>query len=158
MKGLGAKSYGTHHEVNFKKLGEYRNRGYLTFTVVRNHWEMVASWWCVNRGMQTTNGVEGFHWDPSWDEFVIEWPNTISIREGFEQPHRMFWLYQNIADVIIEYDSLHAGLHKLFKYEVPLQLHGKSTRGPYREQYTSEQRDFIGEWYADEIRHYGYEF
>jgi hypothetical protein len=158
MKELGARSYGTHHEADLETLTEYRDRGYRVFTVARNHWDMVASWWCINRGKHQTNGVEGFTWDPPWDEFYISWPTDLAIRNHYEKPHRMYWLYQGLADIVIRYEWLQGGLDMLFGYEVELPLMGASTRTPYREQFTAEQRDFIGAWYAKEIQDYDYEF
>jgi hypothetical protein len=34
----------------------------------------------------------------------------------------------------------------------------RSRKGDYRDAYTPELRDLVADWYAPEIRHFGYHF
>jgi len=133
-----------HHSADPEKCAEYQERGYRVVTAVRNHWDLLVSWWFCNARQ------------PAWPEFVQYWLNGPNNRWAI--PHRFYHYLQPMADTIMRYETLRSDLMMVTGKQVNLPIMGASPRGHYSHYYTPELAQQVGEWCRDEIERYGYAY
>jgi len=146
---------GGHHDMDLAELRFRRRDGWKVVTTVRNHWDIIVSWWHHNpRWFNPPQGTNDF------GLYAREF--TRSRDNHYVRAHRMYWEFQPEATDIVRYESLWDDLARVTGLPVTDQERqhfiGKSDRKPYREYYDAETREFIGEYYATEIEEYGYTF
>jgi len=146
--GRGAMMVGKHHEFDRAKLAALRQDGWRSFSVVRNHWDALVSWWYMHRARRSAADFESF---------VRWWVNE----QTYLRPHRLYWNYQPVSDEVLRYEALDAEMSALVGEDVTLpRMNVTATRYPYLRYYERHPglAEFVAEWFAEEIEQYGYEF
>lgn len=121
---------------------------------VRNHWDALVSWWAYtyhNRGQQKFDErfVKRLMTDPVHRDWF--WPD----------PHRLWGAYTDHAGTILRHETLESDLSDWLGQPVDLTRANVSAerRGRhYAEFYDADLRDFVHDWFRDEIEQYGYTF
>lgn len=156
---LGA---GGHHAYRPKEVERYARVGYRVIVAVRNHFDIIVSWYHHNPRWFDQSRPEMRFW-----AFAKAFPTHA--RNTYVRPHQMYWGYQRIATHIIRYENLWDDFEEALGVPIPrskVEVIGKSDRKPYRWYYeqTDENdndygtREFIEQYYAEELERYGYSF
>lgn len=145
---------GNHHYMNEKEVLKGIDAGYKVVTAVRNHFDIIVSWYYHNRNwFGRPKGEETFA--NYVRDFTKHKNNTYVI------PHRMYYKYQPVATHVIKFENLWTEFSEATGMRIVnrQRIHsGKSERGPYREYYDEETRAFVEDYYRDEMEEYGYEW
>jgi hypothetical protein len=151
--GFHKRPPGDHHGPLTDEIRSSRDRWFV-FTVIRNHWDAVASWMFV----------KPYPVSPPWSlahvkDFVAK---SRWIRGG---DGKQLWFFKDDADAVIEYANLEGELGAALRQRgldcPPLDRRnaGKERNGRhYREMFTREAAAYVGEFFADEIEECGYVF
>jgi len=145
-----------HHSIDIGDLKGYRREGYRVVTAVRNHYDLIVSfyhhaphWFSRPKGEETfTNYVYDF---------------ATHEKNQYAEPHALYGKLQPYASHIIRYENLWDEFSAATGLEVTAEdrqaFHmGKSDRKPYREYYDEDTHRFIAGWYKHEMEEYGYSF
>ena len=149
------RTVGGHHDMDIAELRFRKRDGWRVVTAVRNHYDILVSWWHHNPywfGRQ--RGIE-----PSFDRYVRQF--TFHAKNKYARPHKMYWRFQPEATHIVRYENLWDDLSAAVGIPAPMSARpaiGVSNRKPYSEYFDDETRLFIADYYTDEIAEYGYEF
>jgi len=134
-------------------LGDNIWNDYLTFTIERNPWDRQVSL---------------YHWH--YRDYASPPPFRAFIRSPLKRKKSRNWSMYTvngkvIVDHVIPYDRLQAGLDELLQKigirgGVPLPQAKSGFRAPrdYRDYYDDDTKRIVANWYADEIRTFGFEF
>lgn len=133
-----------HHSAGAEYVQQYRDKGYLTFTVVRNHWDIIVSWWFNNNR------------SPDWSEWLDYWLYANTNR--WKRPHQLYWFMQPMADQVLRYETLQDDLSELLRTQITIPEMGLSPRSHYSHYYTPETAAVVRAHYWQEIEHYGYSY
>ena len=139
LMGIGFEKVGRHHEA--VKVG----KGWVSFGVVRNHWDAALSWVLAHNYPMTVESLR----KALDNEYVSE---------------NKMWGYHS-PDFLLRYEHLKNELDlTLLFYDLgPVKLprenvsHNRKGRH-YREIYDSKMRDYIWDRFKDEIEEFGYEW
>lgn len=144
----GAMIVGPHHSADKATIGALRRDGWHTFSTVRNHWDVMVSWWYMHRARRSAANFESFcHW----------WIKDAS----YLRPHQLYWNYQPMSDTVLRYETLDADMGALVGEDVTLpRMNVTASRKPYPIYYEKYPglAEFVGGWFGDEIAEYGYTF
>ena len=133
----------SHHGMDPIALEQFRDQGYRIVTHVRNHWDVLVSWWYADDQSKP------------FDKHIASWLGP----RLWAQPHRLYWKLQPVADVVIKWEELDQAWSDLLGEPVSIPIFDASPRKkPYADEYTPELAQQVGEWYKDEIDLYGYSF
>jgi hypothetical protein len=129
-------------------------RRYYKFTFERNPWDRQVSWYhykTKSKPEATRPTFAQFNTDRR-RAFVENW----SLYTDADRP---------FVDFVGRYETLEADFATVLdaiglagKVELPRTNVSRSRKGDYRDAYTPELRDLVADWYAPEIRHFGYHF
>mgnify|MGYP001825085168 FL=1 len=149
----------------YRQLGATAWGRKFTFTIVRNPWDKVVSHYHYRvRTNQTGLGDQRMPFD--------EWLQRCYVDKDpryYDQP-RMFmpqrqWLIDDGGELLVEFIGRFENLAEDFericqRLSVTAELgHAKpSGRGSYRDYYTDDARNLVGEVFAEDIELFGYEF
>ncbi len=132
--------------------GEAVWNSYYKFSFERNPWDRQLSWYRYKTKSKAT--------PPSFETF----------NRNRKRAHVENWELYTIEDRICldfigRYESLEADFATVLaaigltgKVELPTTNVSKGKTGDYRSSYDAASRAMIGEWYAREIAHFGYQF
>jgi hypothetical protein len=143
-----------HHHLDVRECEWRRADGWQIVTTVRNHFDILVSWWHHNPRWFRPRDP-----NPTFEVFV--WEFARHIRNKFVAPGRMYWKYQPFATEILKFETLWDDLGRVLGTEIPSEERphiGPSTRKPYREYYDEPLRRFVEEEWHQEMADYGYEF
>lgn len=144
----GAMIVGPHHSADKATIGALRRDGWHTFSTVRNHWDVMVSWWYMHRARRSAANFESFcHW----------WIKDAS----YLRPNQLYWNYQPMSDTVLRYETLDADMGALVGEDVTLpRMNVTASRKPYPIYYEKYPglAEFVGGWFGDEIAEYGYTF
>ena len=148
LMDIGFKQLGPHHSTMKDTGVDY---GWTTFAVVRNHWDAAVSWVFGKhlgeyKDLDFTIGTFEFALD---NEYVTEHEMW-----GYHKPDLLVRYEFLELDLDIVLHTLGLGPVKLPKENVSKARNGRH----YREFYTDETRDYIGNRFKGEIERLGYEF
>jgi hypothetical protein len=141
---------GDHHGPLTDEILSSRDK-WLVFTVIRNHWDAVASWMFV----------KPYPMLPPWE---LEHVKDFTARSRWIRGDgRRLWFFKPDADVVIEYAHLEEQLDVMFssrdvewsgleKTNVGKERNGRHYHG----MFTKEAAEYIGDFFADEIAECGY--
>lgn len=117
---------------------------YTTFSVVRNPWDRLASWWHYN-GARDSLAAFVRH-KAAWGTQV----DALSLDGALAVDH------------IIRYEALQGGfdavINALGLPRAALPVTNRSKRPPYRADYDDEARALVGRLYAADVETFGYRF
>jgi hypothetical protein len=148
----GVDLIGPHHSVDPAFLKVLQSEGYRSFSVVRNHWDIVVSFYYLNR---LHGNREEFH---AWITRFVHRDGWVD-HGGEKGSFRIFWKLRPYSDELLRYEhGLAERRSKLYGEPVVLPSIGISDRKPYRDYYTEALRQYVADWFADEIATLGYEF
>lgn len=115
----------------------------VTCTTVRNHWDIIVSWWLL---MYPPNEVKNRE---------LEWFIWNGNHSYFAKGNRIFWLHY--ADVYLKYETLAQDLGKLLNRRVVLPLVGKTEiKKDYKSYYDKNSWEAVYERFHEEIDLFGY--
>jgi hypothetical protein len=134
-----------HHSAGIEYTLKYQRRGYTVFTVVRNHWDVIISWWYNN------------NCSPPWEDWLDYWCRDEQTNR-WTAPGQLFHHHPPMADLVIRYESLETELSELIGQPVEIPQIGLSPRVHYSHYYNAGEREQVGDYYAAEIELYGYGF
>jgi hypothetical protein len=144
---LGATPEGTHHEIDLNRIHYLRQRGFIAFSTVRNHWDALVSWWYFYRARRFAATFE------SWLDWAI-----VKNGHSYFRPGRIYWNQPEYADTVLRFETIDRDLELLLPGYVLPRKNVTAQRHPYQIYYTPTTRDIVGGAYRDEIEKYGYEF
>jgi len=150
----GFKSGGNHHAAPIGK------DDYTKFTVVRNHFDTLVSWWFFIMS-------ERKHDPKPFDKDFIPYLWNYS-RYGYGKlfpiEHRLWGLHSAAADYVLHYETLLADLNgvlttKGLGVESLTHVHDRSRNGtPYEPMYDTATRRFVEDWFAEELEELDYSY
>jgi len=135
LMGIGFEKVGRHHEA--VKVG----KGWVSFGVVRNHWDAALSWVLAHNYPMTVESLR----KALDNEYVSE---------------NKMWGYHS-PDFLLRYEKLEQELNDFLFAPVKLPRENVSTNRKgrhYREFYDAETRCYIWDRFKDEIEALGYEW
>lgn len=127
--------------------------GYLTFTVIRNHWDAWVSWYWYSPVQG--RGVFNAAWI---DRFAEAHPAYLLLA-----PDRMWALHEN-ADRLLRFERIEQDLADVLQHPVVLPrvnigaARVASKKRHYSEFYDDETREYVGTRFHREIMEYGYTY
>lgn len=129
-------------------------RRYYKFSFERNPWDRQVSWYHYKTKSMAAAGK------PTFDGFNRD------RRKAFVENWSLYTSGGAIClDYVGRYESLDADFRHVLDQiglgggvELPRTNVSAGRSGNYREFYTDAARDLVAEWYAPEIRHFGYSF
>jgi hypothetical protein len=140
-----------------KNIPETIWESYLKFTIERNPWDKVLSYYYFIKQLKKYKSL-------SFDEYlkINEWPLNFPLYtdQGDEGLHV-------IVDEVLRYENLNSELGRVFrnlgiKYSGELNVWVKAEyrqdHRPYQEIYTMEQADLISKVFEEEIKMHGYKY
>jgi hypothetical protein len=146
---------------------------YWTFGFVRNPWDRMVSWWSMIENWRDWSDRKGIdlddRWNPFWrgssaytsfGQFVLEGT------EAYPRLRRNQFSYLNAgarhADFVGRTENLDADARSVLEHlgldHSSIGHDNRSKRVTYREYYTPETRDRVGEIFAKDVVEYGYDF
>lgn len=142
---------------------------YFIFTFIRNPWDRLLSLWCdftqirkKEYSEKITLDNELFSEFNSFEDFCINFRNTIWINDVFLKPQLYFIFPYSRINFIGKYESLNEDYKKLCHIlnitHDKLPIIRKTEHNHYRNYYTQQTRDIIAEIYKEDIKEFGYEF
>jgi len=142
--------YQGHHGIDPEKIPQ----GATVMTTIRNPWDVFVSWWFKRRANKSP-----FYGLPL-AEFI---PQLVANNKQYFRGGKMFYMVP-YANVILEYQHLQAQFDiTLVKVGYPprdLVTANKSERRKpnWRKYYTPEARDWVADYFAEEIKRFGFKF
>jgi hypothetical protein len=151
-----------HYLPNLLGFGKYvispeLYKNYHKFTIVRNPWERVWSWY-KNTMRSSIHGIKPC----SFDDFLILHENNWALRP------QLWWIVDHFNEIavnqIIRFENIDTECEKLFRklgFEDNSLLHlldGEGALNHYRENYSERARDLVTRRYAREINLFDYKF
>lgn len=139
-----------------EQVGERAWREAFTFGFVRNPWDRLVSLYHYQR-RQANRPEHRVGFD---DWLAAHGPDWNGRRP------QLFWLCDEDGRELVDFVGRYERLSTDFAYvarqlgrpDLKLSRMNTSTREPYQAYYSDWQRDMVGEWYADEVARYGYQF
>jgi hypothetical protein len=135
--------------------GEDVWRRYFKFSFERNPWDRQVSWYhykTKSKPAASKPTFDGFNRDRR-RAFVENW--SLYTDEGGAM----------LLDFVGRYESLEEDFRRVLaeiglagQVELPRTNVSRGRSGSYRDAYTQATRALVADWYAPEIRHFGYEF
>lgn len=134
--------------------GEDAWRRYFKFSFERNPWDRQVSWFHYKTKSAPSDAK------PSFDAFNRD------RRRAFVENWSLYTENDSVVlDFVGRYESLDADFARVLdtiglggQVTLPRENVSKSRLGTYRDYYSDASRQLMAEWYAPEIRHFGYEF
>jgi predicted deacetylase len=139
----GATLFGSHHSI------EDLPPGWVIASTVRNHWDAMISWWFKN-------GKIG-----KFEEFL---PRFCLNNPNFVINHTLWAKYIDKSTHILRFESLQRDLDAVLEFagiepmKLPLVLDSKRENAPYQIFYKRFAKDWVQNYFNDEIQKYGYKF
>lgn len=127
---------------------------YFKFSFERNPWDRQVSWFHYKTKSRPVADK------PSFTEFNAD------RRRAFVENWSLYTIDRSIAlDFVGRYETLASDFAKVLgeigladQVELPRANVSKDRSGSYRDYYDERSRALVADWYAPEIRHFGYEF
>jgi hypothetical protein len=123
--------------------GNYHLDDEVTCTTVRNHWDIIVSWWLLMypEGCVRVRELEWFIWNGTHSYFA--------------KGNKLFWLHY--ADVYLKYETLEDDLGRLLNRNVKLPHIGKTeNKKNYKSYYDKDSWEAVYERFHEEIEMFGY--
>ena len=142
------------------EVNEFFPRTEITFGVVRNPWERLASWYMFSNFTNTPfkdwllQRFSQFERNLSYQPFLLWARNWYRLDTPQHQ-----WFGTNT--IILRYENLNKDfeqIQKLLDCDKPLPYVNKSVDYDYKELYNSETRDLVWDVYLKDIVEYGYAY
>lgn len=170
----GSGPHPRHHALNLELLEDLRGQGFRPFSVVRNHWDAVVSWFFINAGH--VGGYRSSHEEKRkrFPRFLDHWlekneyirrPGGVWTQGVNLSPAKanaspaLYWIHAPASDLILRYENLQEEIGKLLGRGRELWPIQRSPRhADYRDYYTPTTRDLVMTTFWDEIEEYGYEY
>jgi len=135
----------------FNLYGKEIFDSYFKFSIIRNPWERMISWY-----MHPQAGI------PFKENEFIQW---LRLKERDNQIKFLKINGDITVDKICRYENLTSDLSEIFKrIDIPneeidnLPVINKSIRGPYRGYYNNSSKKLVKEMFAEEIEKFNYNF
>ena len=148
---VGFRAIGAHH--NGPREG-FKVSGYTTFTLVRNHYDAILSWWYYTHGPQYDTA-------PSLEWLATEFTNNSYVKPG------IFWQNVKHCAMVFRFENM-ARDYELFMEGAlgiedppPLLVVGKSPKrrkNDFTNFFNAETRQFITWVWGDEMKRMGYDY
>ena len=142
---------GAHHDGPREGLDV---QGYTCFTVVRNHWDAVVSWWYNARMYEKEE-------KPSLEWLALQFARN----RGYYWPGKLFWFRDVPNIILLRYENLEDELNHLLQARglkpVVLPKFGVSEKREgrhYSTYYDPDTREFVKWCFLPEINELGYKF
>ena len=148
------RTVGSHHDMDDAELKFRTNDGWRIVVAVRNHFDILVSWWHHNPNWFSRPKSES-----GFDYFVRDF--TTGKGNQYAKPHAMYGRYQPLATHIMRYENLWDDLSDAVRIPAPLEGRphiGPSDRNPYPMYYDDKTRAYVEGYYAKEMEKYGYGF
>ena len=149
------------YEKNCEKVNAQQYADYFKFTIVRNPWARVFSWYMnVMRDERHLSSL-GVSRDVSFQEFLLKCRSNWALRT------QMHWLKdfggQLPFDYIARFESLEADFRILCDRlgcaeQIQLPHRIKGTGEDYRNYYDAETREIVADRYREEIEYFEYSY
>jgi len=164
-KALGA---GLDHSTaleKYRQLGATAWKRKYVFTMVRNPWDKVVSHYHYRvRTNQTGLGDKNVPFDEWLQRCYVEHDPQYYDQPRMFMPQRQ-WLVDERGELLVDFIGRFENLHEDFgkicqQLSVKAELgHAKpSERGSYRDYYSRESEELIGEIFAEDLALFGYSF
>jgi hypothetical protein len=145
---------------------EYLNQFDRKFSVVRNPWARLVSWYNF-----ADNISEIYRkYNKPWVQSKITWEEYLNHMETFDMTHNFYWKhpYDNWATQstwvdtnkvdFLRQEHLQEDLSKYLGKEIELPVSNQSKAVDYRTYYTEEQKQKVAEWFKVDIDYWGFDF
>ena len=152
LKTRGFESlHGHHARLSISVSSALENRSkWKAFTVVRNHLDTIVSW--AASYLETSKLSLG--------KLDMKQLDYIDATCDYVQPHSLWWMHSQEADVILRYERLEEGLSEILGEEVRLPFANVSRRrgSPHwKTYYDSKTEWYVRGRFKEEMQRYGYE-
>jgi len=143
-------------QIHHLKLAELdvEKKGALVVTCVRNHFEVLMSWWLAVRYQYADK-----YWD--FDRFLYEWPLN---EKKHVQGHRLFALHSPAADVVMRYERLQQDFDAVMdrideaRMQIPMHNRTKDKDRDWRRFFKPRHVVFVKSYFKTEMEELGYDF
>lgn len=138
--------WGEHHGLDIPLLKQLKAEGWRSFTMVRNHWDYIVSWYYLD-------GTGHMKWEDYIPHFMDKSP-WIRGRE-------CFWCLPHYADKVFKYERYEQAVRAMFPQDytqVARVQPSPRDRPHYRDYYTPITKKLVEAQYGEEIEKYGYSF
>lgn len=153
MLDRGAMRVQSHHGVDRPFARNLAGEGYTRFSVVRNHWDWLVSFYHLHRERQERRPFAG--WLPSFIE-RDSWIQQPEDRLADPGGYRAFWKFYDDSDVILRHESLAEDFQRLYGEELTV-LVGRSRRQPLAYYFDAHGLiSLVEQRFADEIARLDY--
>jgi len=145
---------------------------YFKFSIVRNDFDRLHSWWFNRRYIRKSINQDFEEWllrDPiPAIDIHANWDILNSWETGAQRTSQLDWTRDSdgniIVDQIIHYENLKKDLQLLEK-NIGVSFKDMPRRGPnnsvnrnYKNAYTAEMIEFVEEYHSASLKEFGYEF
>lgn len=143
-----------------KALGAEVFDSYFKFAVERNPWERQLSLYYHRQGRKEGTDLNRFNADMQSALFTTLHHVKLRNWQVYSIDNQV------VADKVIRFETLQDDVTQVFQ-QIGLPHDGQlprrnvssgGTRAHYSTYYTDQTRDLIGQWYANEIAHFGFQF
>jgi hypothetical protein len=149
----GAILIGSHHSIPSDNLEYEIDRSWTICSAIRNHWDTMISWWFKIERRGTMIPLAKF-----LPRFCRNNPN-------FVQNRKLWWANWSYTNTLIRYECLQTDFDQaLVKAGMaPLDItvrveDSRRNKAPYQRFYKSDTSEWVGAYFADEIKKCGYKF
>lgn len=145
---------------------EYLNRFDRLFSVVRNPWARVVSFYNYGNMMAEVNTFKDtwYHQNAlSFDHFLNKMDEFIMTPSYYwNHPYnqwamQMDWINLNKVDVL-RYENLSSDLNLYFNKSINLPFVNQSPSVDYKSYFNEKQKQKIADWFKVDIEHWGFDF
>jgi hypothetical protein len=146
LNQLGGFPCGGHHST--PESNDFDTTDWKTVTVVRNHFDVIVSWWHYNK----------CHLTQTLDKFIDHFLETSGHvkREGRE--YFLYHTYPQLADVVLRYETLQKDFNEVCGEEVPLPRFNTSNQQPFPVYYKPRVIEKVRRLFKSELAKYGYKW
>lgn len=143
---------------------EYLNRYDRVFSIVRNPWARLVSFYNFVDSMSNNFSGTWYHQPKiSWEEY-LDRMNFFTMTTNFWWQHPYdHWASQ--SDYIsykkldfLRYENLYEDLSNYLEKDIKLPVVNQGKKADYRTYYTDEQAEKVANWFRVDINHWGFEF
>jgi len=136
---------GTHHST--PEQNNFDTTGWKTVTVVRNHFDVLVSWWHYNK--QTNLPLH---------EFIDQFLETSGHVKRKGRYYYLYHIYPELADEVIRYENLQEEFNRIVGEDIPLPQLNTSEHKDYRVYYKPRVIQKVRDLFKPELSKYGYKW
>lgn len=145
LNQLGGFPCGGHHST--PEANGFDTTGWKTVTVVRNHFDVIVSWWhyskCTNQTL---------------DKFIDDFVEVNGHVKRVGREYSLYHTYPPLADVLLRYETLQKDFNEVCAEEVPLPRFNTSKHDPFQVYYKPRVIQKVRTLFKSEIAKYGYKW